>query len=218
VKNSDLDFDVHALAKQMVADGWFGQPMRNPEKSEDFILAAADDPDIQSKLPEDAASFWKTARSMYYGDKLREKICPATEEDELGSVITDHSNKRRGGGWSPITRPLRFLGCVLLAASNRARSPGSHRFVRVRYLSSCPISSSRIGGWSSLAPTPRPSPPCPTPAQEGYGRSAFHFNRAAGFTLACARSLHLAMLASSGARFAERGIMEYWASGGFTPA
>ena len=71
---NNLNFDVHALAKQMVADGWFGQPMSNPEKSEDFILAAADDPEIQAKLPEEAASFWKIARSMYYGDKLRKKF------------------------------------------------------------------------------------------------------------------------------------------------
>ena len=73
MKTCDLDFDVHVLAKQMVADGWFGQVMRNPQKSEDFILAAADDPNIQAKLPEEAAWFWRTARSMYHGDKLRKK-------------------------------------------------------------------------------------------------------------------------------------------------
>ena len=77
---NNLNFDVHALAKAMVADGWFGQPMCNPEKSEDFILAAADDPNIQAKLPEEAASFWKTSPVYVLRRQAAEEVWPAAED------------------------------------------------------------------------------------------------------------------------------------------
>jgi hypothetical protein len=58
-------FDIHETAKQMVADGYFGQNMRNQQRCEEYILVAAYDPDIAKKLPPRGFSFWETADFQY---------------------------------------------------------------------------------------------------------------------------------------------------------
>jgi hypothetical protein len=57
--------NIHDLAKCMLSDGFVGQGMQNPETSEDYILLAADDPDVDSKLPEARRSFWQRAYYHY---------------------------------------------------------------------------------------------------------------------------------------------------------
>jgi hypothetical protein len=58
-------FDIHETAKKMVADGYFGQNMRNPEDCENAILVAAYDPDVESTLPVQAFAFWEVCDFRY---------------------------------------------------------------------------------------------------------------------------------------------------------
>lgn len=64
-------FDIHEVAKQMVADGYFGQNMLNQQKSETYILLAANDPDVASKLPPRGFAFWETCEFKYREWKAR---------------------------------------------------------------------------------------------------------------------------------------------------
>ena len=60
--------NIHETAKLMVADGFYGQNMRNPSRCEEYILIAANDPDIERKLPPRGFSFGRRAiSSIAYG-------------------------------------------------------------------------------------------------------------------------------------------------------
>jgi len=67
-------FNIHETAKKMVADGFFGQGMYNPEKSEEYILLAADDPDVESKLPVSGFSFWESCEWSWRVWKARQRF------------------------------------------------------------------------------------------------------------------------------------------------
>jgi len=59
------EIHIHELAQQMEADGFTGQGMRNPEQAHGYIMLAADDPDIEAKLPEPGIAFWKACYWSY---------------------------------------------------------------------------------------------------------------------------------------------------------
>jgi hypothetical protein len=52
---------IHELAKQMVSDGYVGQGLNNEEKAADYIVMAADDPNVEQVLPPSGFGFWKIA-------------------------------------------------------------------------------------------------------------------------------------------------------------
>src|SRR5262245_16033125 len=61
----NVGFDIHALANQMVKDGWFGGSMLDPGIAEDYILMAAANPNIANELPEAGLRFWRAAKFRY---------------------------------------------------------------------------------------------------------------------------------------------------------
>jgi hypothetical protein len=65
-------FDIHATAKKMVADGFFGQGMRDQERCENYILVAAYDPDVENKLPPRGFAFWEVCDFYYRAWKARQ--------------------------------------------------------------------------------------------------------------------------------------------------
>jgi hypothetical protein len=68
-----LPFNVHERAKQMLADGYIGQNMDHPH-AEDFIYLAADDPDVEKKLPERGIGFWRWCDLKYRAWKARDRL------------------------------------------------------------------------------------------------------------------------------------------------
>jgi hypothetical protein len=64
-------FNIHEVAKQMVADGFFGQNMHDQQKCEAYILVAAYDPDIAEKLPPRGFSFWEVCEFKWREWKAR---------------------------------------------------------------------------------------------------------------------------------------------------
>jgi hypothetical protein len=68
-----LDFEIHERAKQMLADGYVGQLMNHPN-AEDYILLAAAEPDVESRLPITGFGFWKVCDYKYRVWKARIKL------------------------------------------------------------------------------------------------------------------------------------------------
>jgi hypothetical protein len=66
--------NIHKLAKSMVADGYFGQNLLYPDKSERYILAAAMDPAVESKLPPTGFTFWERCDFAYRVWKTRRQF------------------------------------------------------------------------------------------------------------------------------------------------
>jgi hypothetical protein len=67
------EIHIHELAQQMEADGFTGQGMRTPEQAHGYIMLAADDPDIEAKLPELGLKFWTACYWSYRMWQARKK-------------------------------------------------------------------------------------------------------------------------------------------------
>jgi hypothetical protein len=64
--------DIHQLAKEMIANGYFGQNMRGDlERIENTILVAAHDPTFADSLPVRARGFWEALDFQYRVWKAR---------------------------------------------------------------------------------------------------------------------------------------------------
>jgi hypothetical protein len=71
---SQLDgIGIHELAKTMLDDGFTGQGMRNSQ-AEDYILMAADNPNVERELPESGFKFWQSAAFYFKLFKARKKF------------------------------------------------------------------------------------------------------------------------------------------------
>jgi hypothetical protein len=57
-------FGIHDLANVMLDCGYTGEDLESP-MAEDYIVLAAQDPDVESDLPERGFKFWKTARLKF---------------------------------------------------------------------------------------------------------------------------------------------------------
>jgi hypothetical protein len=68
-----VTFSIHELAKQMMDDGYTGEGMNFKIKAFNYILLAADDPNVESELPESGFRFWGAARFQYKLWKARQK-------------------------------------------------------------------------------------------------------------------------------------------------
>jgi hypothetical protein len=69
---SSLDgTSIHELAKTMLADGFVGQGMRDEKKAEDYILMAADNPNVEHELPPTGFKFWQAANFFFKVFKAR---------------------------------------------------------------------------------------------------------------------------------------------------
>jgi len=77
----NVGFDIHALANQMVKDGWFGGSMSDPGIAEDYILMAAANSNIANELPEAGLRFWRAAKFRYELDRARKKFGRPPRED-----------------------------------------------------------------------------------------------------------------------------------------
>jgi len=71
-QNGD-EISIHELAKQMEAAGFTGQGMRNPEQARNYIMMAADNPNVEAELPESGIKFWKACCFAYGVWKARTK-------------------------------------------------------------------------------------------------------------------------------------------------
>jgi hypothetical protein len=64
--------DIHQLAKEMIANHYFGQNMRGDlERIENTILVAAHDPTFADSLPVRARGFWEALDFQYRVWKAR---------------------------------------------------------------------------------------------------------------------------------------------------
>jgi hypothetical protein len=63
--SDNFKFNIHEKAKEMLRAGFTGQGTRYPDKSETYILLAADNPDVESDLPESGFMFWKACEFQY---------------------------------------------------------------------------------------------------------------------------------------------------------
>jgi hypothetical protein len=84
---------IFELANEMLREGFVGQTMYDRDKSEAYILMAAEDQNVEAKLPPAGFNFWKIAAFQYWvwrRRKLREttahapplpaNVVPASEE------------------------------------------------------------------------------------------------------------------------------------------
>jgi hypothetical protein len=69
-----LEFNIHERAKQMLADGYVGQLLDSPGRAEEYILIAADDPNVESHLPVTGFGFWKVCDYKYRVWKARQRF------------------------------------------------------------------------------------------------------------------------------------------------
>ena len=61
-----FQLDIHQLAKEMIANGYFGQKMRGDlQRIEDTIFVAAHDPTFADSLPMRARGFWEVLDFQY---------------------------------------------------------------------------------------------------------------------------------------------------------
>jgi len=79
----NVGFDIHALANQMVKDGWFGGSMSDPGIAEDYILMAAANSNIANELPEAGLRFWRAAKFRYELDRARKMFGRPPREDNM---------------------------------------------------------------------------------------------------------------------------------------
>ena len=77
----NVGFDIHALANQMVKDGWFGESMLDPGNAEDYILMAAANANIANELPEAGLRFWRACKFRYELDRARKMFGRPPRED-----------------------------------------------------------------------------------------------------------------------------------------
>jgi hypothetical protein len=56
---------IHELAKEMEAAGFTGQGMRNPEQARNYIMMAADDPNVEAEVPEAGIKWWRVCHFAY---------------------------------------------------------------------------------------------------------------------------------------------------------
>jgi len=67
--NGEAEFDwsmpvegnIYKWARKAVEIGFKGQGMREVDKAEDYIIMAADNPNVEDELPESGVAFWKAA-------------------------------------------------------------------------------------------------------------------------------------------------------------
>jgi len=67
------EINIHELAKEMEAAGFTGQGMRTPEIAHNYIMMAAENPDIETELPEAGFRFWKACRFAFRVWQVRTK-------------------------------------------------------------------------------------------------------------------------------------------------
>ena len=65
---------IHDLAKTMLNAGFVGQGMRNPQRAEDYIMMAADNPNVENELPESGVRFFESAYFFFKLFKARKKF------------------------------------------------------------------------------------------------------------------------------------------------
>jgi hypothetical protein len=65
---------IHELAKKMLAEGYRGQEMEDPERAEKYILLAAADPNVERGLPIRGFGFWDACHFNYRVWKARQKL------------------------------------------------------------------------------------------------------------------------------------------------
>jgi hypothetical protein len=70
----NLNFDIHALANEMIATKWSALSMYDPEKALDFIVMAAANPNIADELPPKGLAFWRAAKFHFDLDRARAKF------------------------------------------------------------------------------------------------------------------------------------------------
>jgi hypothetical protein len=68
---------VHTLANQMIAAGYAGQNLRDPQKAHAYIKLAAANVDVEHMLPPAGFDFWKTAYAKFSLWQLMEGVAPA---------------------------------------------------------------------------------------------------------------------------------------------
>jgi len=74
MKKFPLDgISIHELAKTMLSDGFVGQGLLNPQ-AEDYILMAADNPNVENELPPSGFKFFQAAYYSYKVFKARKKF------------------------------------------------------------------------------------------------------------------------------------------------
>src|SRR2546430_15489975 len=70
----NIGFDIHALANEMIKNGWFGDSMWEPETAEEYILMAAANQNITNELNQKGLKFWRAARFRFEADMARKKF------------------------------------------------------------------------------------------------------------------------------------------------
>src|SRR5215831_20888852 len=61
----NTEVSVHTLANQMIAAGYTGQDLRDPQKALAYITLAAANVDVEHMLPPAGFDFWKTAYAKF---------------------------------------------------------------------------------------------------------------------------------------------------------
>ena len=65
---------IHELAKTMLIEGFVGQGMRDEKKAEDYILMAADNPNVEKELPASGFKFFEAAHFFFKVFKARKRF------------------------------------------------------------------------------------------------------------------------------------------------
>ena len=65
---------IYDLARQMVAEGYFGQGMDHEEKAKMYIIMAADNPKVEEELPPSGFNFWGACEFRYKVWKTRKRF------------------------------------------------------------------------------------------------------------------------------------------------
>jgi hypothetical protein len=53
---------IHELAKEMLANGFTGQGLRDEQKSYNYIILAAANPEVEQELPPSGLKFWSACQ------------------------------------------------------------------------------------------------------------------------------------------------------------